>query len=124
MFSTAARTFALVSRRPTACYSSSANVVAGVENPIVLTDDDSTIVCWHPPTPYPYEFTRPMPLPKTDKPSTVLKTDDFSAVTRKKKDLQNVFELAELTRTTKHRWFPQRSSIKKKKIVEKEREFL
>lgn len=84
------------------------NTIAGVEDPIVLTDDGTTFVCRHAQKEFPYECTKPMPQFQT-KQASILKSTKEEAMdlfSRKRAEIEIVEELAKLTHTTKHRWFP------------------
>ncbi|KAK9502961.1 hypothetical protein O3M35_011637 [Rhynocoris fuscipes] len=104
------------------CKSSTSNAL---EDPIVITNDGSTIVCWHPEKEFPYEFTKPLPVITNDKVSSVLKTSEKDAYkVFKKQSPESVREeLMKMTYTTKHRWFP-RSRDKKAKKTPKDRTYL
>lgn len=96
-----------------------------IEDPIVVTDDGKTIVCWHPEKEFPYECTRPMPeIPVRE--TTVLKTTKAEAMKcfqKKRPEIEAREELAKMTQTTIHRWFP-RSRDKKAKKTPKDRPYL
>lgn len=85
--------------------------------------DKQTIVCWHPEQHFPYECSKPLSEKKESK--SVLRIgkkeihDAFEAKTVEK----IADELALLTQTTKHRWFP-RSRDKKAKKTLRERKYL
>lgn len=77
-------------------------------NAIVVTDDSSTIVCYHPETQFPYECSKPLPKDKV--------LDNSVLRVQNKENLYEVFskpnnqivqqELMKITYTTKHRWVP------------------
>ncbi|XP_014248259.1 39S ribosomal protein L42, mitochondrial [Cimex lectularius] len=92
-----------------------------IEDPIVVTDEGSTIVCWHPEKSFPYECTTPMPL-SAPKPLQVLKMAQPMKVFKPALDQVEREELMKITYTTKHRWFPKKRSRKLK--LPKDREFL
>jgi large subunit ribosomal protein L42 len=92
---------------------------------IVLTDDESTFVAWHPKQDYPYEFTQPLPEQKVEDTS-VLKTQltpELRSIFNKKTPEQARQELMNITHTTKHRWFP-RARDKRAKKTPMDREYL
>ncbi|XP_064488044.1 large ribosomal subunit protein mL42-like [Ornithodoros turicata] len=76
----------------------------------VMTDDGSTIVCWHPEREFPYEHTKPLPViePRVREGDSVLKLQ--VRVDSLKRGYRNerleIEELCKLTYTTKHRWYP------------------
>ncbi|KAF2893039.1 hypothetical protein ILUMI_13133 [Ignelater luminosus] len=93
---------------------------------IVLTDDASTFVAWHPKEEFPYECTKPLPEPKLEEDTSVLKTQmtsDMKELFKKKTPEQARQELMNITHTTKHRWFP-RARDKKAKKTPMDREYL
>lgn len=75
---------------------------------IVVTDDASTIVCYHPESSFPYECTKPLPVNKV--------LDNSVLRVQNKESIHEVFskpnselvqqELMKMTYTTKHRWVP------------------
>lgn len=93
---------------------------------IVLTKDGSTLVAWHPKEDFPYEYTKPLPEPKIEENTSVLKTqmtNDLKQIFKKKTPEQARQELMNITYTTKHRWFP-RARDKKAKKTPMDREYL
>ncbi|CAH1397811.1 unnamed protein product [Nezara viridula] len=92
--------------------------VTAIDDPIVVTDDGSTIVCWHPEKMYPYEFTKPMP--ENISHPRILKTSKEEAmklVSKKPTDMEIARECASLTNTTFHRWLPRSRDKKAKKTL-------
>jgi large subunit ribosomal protein L42 len=88
-------------------------LVSGAARPtnqhaIVVTDDASTIVCYHPQTPFPYEYTKPLPQNKVSDNSVLrVQNKDFVHEVFSKPNNQLVQqELMKMTYTTKHRWVP------------------
>lgn len=92
---------------------------------IVVTDDASTIVCYHPESSFPYEFTKPLPQIKVTE-NSVLRVQN-------KQYVHDVFskpnnelvkqELMKMTYTTKHRWVPPKKwkrQFAHQKIVDRE----
>ncbi|CAN7988384.1 unnamed protein product, partial [Ixodes hexagonus] len=77
---------------------------------IVLTDDGSTIVCWHPEEEFPYEHTKPLPKidPVLNEGDSALKLqvrlDNIKRHYRNER--LEIEALTKLTYTTKHRWYP------------------
>ena len=96
-----------------------------VNNVVVVTDDGSTFVSWHPKQDFPYECTKP--LPETEQQETsVLKTKltpELMEVLKKKTPDQARQELMNITHTTKHRWFP-RARDRRAKETPMNREYL
>nr|XP_012222117.1 PREDICTED: 39S ribosomal protein L42, mitochondrial [Linepithema humile] len=91
---------------------------------VIFTEDDAMVVCWHPEKPFPYECSLPLPEEKlTDTSVLCIGDKDVADVFRKKKPYQVVEELAKITYTTKHRWYP-RSRDKKAKNTEPDRPYL
>ncbi|XP_019870207.1 39S ribosomal protein L42, mitochondrial [Aethina tumida] len=99
---------------------------AASDSRVVLTDDNSTLVIWHPKQDFPYEHTRPLPEIKLEESTSVLKTQltpELMSVFNKKTPEQARQELMNITHTTKHRWFP-RARDKKAKKTPMDREYL
>lgn len=84
----------------------------------VIFANKDTIVCWHPNQGFPYEYSKPIVEVKTTS-NTVLKIGEkeIAEVFRKKKANDIVEELAKITFTTKHRWYPRSRDKKAKKTV-------
>ena len=85
---------------------------------LTLTDDETTYVCWHQPVEFPYEFTKPLPAKAIKENTSILKTNlkpELMKIFEKKPQSIAVQELAELTYTSKHRWFPRARDKKAKK---------
>lgn len=96
------------------------------EHKIVVTDDRSTVVAWHPPADFPYECTKPLPKETVVETTSVLKTTvtpELYSIFNKKSPEQARQELMDITHTSKHRWFP-RARDKKAKKTPMEREYL
>uniref|UniRef100_A0A1B6FA13 Large ribosomal subunit protein mL42 n=1 Tax=Cuerna arida TaxID=1464854 RepID=A0A1B6FA13_9HEMI len=94
---------------------------------IVISDDGSTVVCWHPEKPFPYECSKPIPEEVSQETNSVLKVQNMSEVydVFKPKSEQDVREeLMKITSTSKHRWFPRGKRTYKKKPVPRDREYL
>ncbi|VVC26182.1 Ribosomal protein S32, mitochondrial [Cinara cedri] len=75
---------------------------------IVVTDDASTIVCYHPESSFPYEFTKPLPVDKVLSNSVLQvqnKENVYEVFTKPNNELVHQ-ELMKMTYTTKHRWVP------------------
>ncbi|XP_032528860.1 large ribosomal subunit protein mL42 [Danaus plexippus] len=99
-------------------------LLARCYNKIVITDDGSTIVALHREQEFPYEYSKPLPEEVTD--SSILKMSDYSEVRKVFKDIKPEMarqQLASLTLTTPHRWFP-RARDKKAKKTEMNRPYL
>ncbi|XP_050506677.1 39S ribosomal protein L42, mitochondrial [Diabrotica virgifera virgifera] len=93
---------------------------------IVVTDQGSTIIAWHPKDDFPYECTRPLPVEPENETATVLKTTvtpELLGIFNKKTPEQARQELMNITHTTKHRWFP-RARDKRAKKTPMDREYL
>lgn len=91
---------------------------------LVVFMEDNLVVCWHPETPFPYECTKPLPV-KQPKPESVLKVGELEvkAMFRKPRAELIPHELAKITYTTKHMWFP-RARDKKAKKTKPDRPYL
>lgn len=75
---------------------------------VILTDDGSTFVCWHPEKSFPYEYSKPMIRTKVVS-NSILKIEnieDAHHIFKGKSDEQVREELTKITYTCKHRWFP------------------
>ncbi|XP_049875270.1 39S ribosomal protein L42, mitochondrial [Pectinophora gossypiella] len=100
-------------------------VLARYYNKIVITDDGSTIVALHREPEFLYEHSRPLPEEKKED-NSVLKMTDYSEVRRVFNEMKPEVarkQLASLTMTTEHRWFP-RARDKKAKKNEMNRPYL
>ncbi|CAG4979705.1 unnamed protein product [Parnassius apollo] len=101
------------------------NITVRYFNKIVITNDGSTIVALHPDKDFPYEFSKPLP-EKNKEENGILKMSDYNEVKRVFKNMKPEMarkQLASLTLTTEHRWFP-RARDKKSKKNEMNRPFL
>ncbi|CAH2239486.1 jg21493 [Pararge aegeria aegeria] len=101
------------------------NIIARNYHKIVITDDGSTIVALHREVEFPYEFSKPLP-EEVQHDKSVLRMNDYDEVRRVFKDLKPEIvrqQLASLTLTTTHRWFP-RARDKKAKKTEMNRTYL
>lgn len=99
---------------------------SNLKNRVVVTDDESTFVVWHPPEDFPYECTKPLPEKAYVEDTSVLKvqlTDELKEIFNKKTEEQARQELMNITHTTKHRWF-HRPRDKKAKKTPMDREYL
>jgi large subunit ribosomal protein L42 len=78
------------------------------EHAIVVTDDASTIVCYHPERQFPYECTKPLPKKKVlDNSVLRVQNKEFIHEVFSKPNSELVQqELMKMTFTTKHRWVP------------------
>ncbi|KAJ8686746.1 hypothetical protein QAD02_022540 [Eretmocerus hayati] len=91
---------------------------------LVVFMDDQMVVCWHPEQPFPYECSKPLPAKKPEV-DTVLKVgekDVKEMFTKPKKEMLPI-ELAKITYTCKHRWYP-RARDKKRVITPPDRPYL
>ncbi|CAG9821826.1 unnamed protein product [Phaedon cochleariae] len=97
------------------------------DHKIVVVDQGSTILAYHPKEDFPYECTKPLPeIDQIEAESSLLKTTvtpELLNIFNKKTPEQARQELMNLTHTTKHRWFP-RSRDKKAKKTPMDREYL
>lgn len=96
------------------------------EDTIVITDDASTIVCWHPKPSVPYELTKPITLEPIKDSNSILKhswDDELKQMFKKKNADAARQELMALTHTTKHRWYPRSRDRRAKKTL-MDREYL
>jgi len=90
---------------------------------VIFTEDDSMVICWHPEQPFPYECSLPLPEEKPDTSVLRIGKKDIEDIFWQKKPYQVVEELANITYTTKHRWYP-KSRDKKAKKTEPDRPYL
>ncbi|PZC85678.1 hypothetical protein B5X24_HaOG215948 [Helicoverpa armigera] len=100
-------------------------IVTRCYNKIVMTDDGTTIVALHKDQEFPYEHSRPLP-EETVADTGVLRMTDKDEVYRVFRDMKPEMarkQLASLTLTTEHRWFP-RARDKKAKKTEMNRPYL
>ncbi|XP_008543362.1 39S ribosomal protein L42, mitochondrial [Microplitis demolitor] len=92
---------------------------------LIIFKNDMAI-CWHPEPKFPYECSKPLPKVITP-PKSILKTSEeeaFKMFTRPEKPPEVMAdELAKMTYTTKHIWFP-RARDKKAKKTEPDRPYL
>ena len=90
---------------------------------VVIHLDKDTIVCWHPEQPFPYECSKP--LPERKESNAVLKVgfEEVNEMFRQTTPQAIAEELAKITQTTKHRWFP-RSRDKRAKKTNPDRKYL
>lgn len=101
------------------------NIITRCYNKIVITNDGSTIVALHQDQDFPYEHSRPLP-EETVQSTGILRMDNIKEVHRVFKDIKPEIarkQLAAITLTTEHRWFP-RSRDKKAKNTEMNRPYL
>lgn len=98
----------------------------GLVDKIVLTDDGTTYVSWHPKPEFPYELSRPIPRIEQRDQSAIIKESTINtamkAFNTKHPEVARQ-ELSKITFTTKHRWFP-RARDKKAKKTPMDRPFL
>ncbi|XP_037070911.1 39S ribosomal protein L42, mitochondrial-like [Pollicipes pollicipes] len=117
--------------------SSSTNSGAG-EHKVVVSNNGSTIVCWHPEPAFPYECSKPLPAPETSaadqsalrNPFTDGLDSSLKGVQRykhmfvRRSDKQVREELMKLTHTNKHIWFPHKGIKYRKKNPPRDRDFM
>lgn len=77
---------------------------------IVIPLSRDMIVCWHPEPKFPYEYSLPLPEEKKVSSNSVLSIGEkeINEVFKHKKPEVVVEELAKMTYTTKHRWYPKK----------------
>ena len=93
---------------------------------VVLNEDGSMIICWHPEPKFPYEFTRPLPAQsgvETDSKLKIQAVEDMKELYHHKPERLQRRDLMRLTWTTKHRWF-QNTYWRKQRKDPKERPYL
>ncbi|XP_058798080.1 large ribosomal subunit protein mL42 [Phymastichus coffea] len=85
---------------------------------LVVFMDDIMVVCWHPEQPFPYKYSKPLP-EKQPEPESVLKVGDTEVrkMFRPRRDDLIPEELAKITYTCKHQWYPRARDKKAKKTV-------
>jgi len=105
---------------------------------IVVTNNRTTIVCWHPEPTFPYEFSKPLPpagahpagesvlrAPFTDALDAELQgTQRYRHLFVHRSDKQIREELMKLTGTNKHVWFPHTGTKYRKKNPPRDRKYL
>lgn len=90
----------------------------------IMFVEDEMVVCWHPEKPFPYECSLSLPEKKLITDSVLCIGDkDVADIFRKKKPHMVIEDLAKITYTCKHRWYP-RSRDKKAKMTEPDRPYL
>ncbi|XP_014207203.1 39S ribosomal protein L42, mitochondrial [Copidosoma floridanum] len=91
---------------------------------LVVFQDKDMIICWHPEQPFPYEYSKPIPI-KEPEPESVLKVGEkeVKALFRKPREQLVPEELARITYTCKHAWYP-RARDKKSKNTEPDRPYM
>ncbi|XP_054009668.1 39S ribosomal protein L42, mitochondrial [Hylaeus anthracinus] len=91
---------------------------------IVVPINKEMIVCWHPQQDFPYEYSLPLP-EKQQMSNSVLcigEKEIAEVFIHKKKD-EIIEQLAKMTYTTKHRWYP-RCRDKRRRHTDAERPYL
>jgi len=98
----------------------------GREEAVVVTDDGSTIVCWHPEPKIPYHLTKPLPdvVEETDSVLKVQYNKEMKQLFRREHPFFVNKELRELTFTTKHPWYPRPGKRFAKKNPPRDREYM
>lgn len=92
-------------------YSASSKTALGGQSlvdRVVTTSDKSSFVAYHPNRDFPYEMSRPLPPPALPN-NLLIKEETIRLATQafhKKKPEIAIQELARITATTKHRWYP------------------
>lgn len=89
-----------------------------IPSELVVFMDDNMVVCWHPEQPFPYEYSKPLPV-KLPESKSVLKIGgkEIKEVFRKENKALLPEELAKLTYTAKHTWYPRARDKKAKKTI-------
>lgn len=95
---------------------------------VVMSDDSSVVVCWHPENSFPYELSRPITKKELKKPSdSILKVQSskelLSLLKPKREDLVRQ-ELVAITYTLKHIWVPKKFQFRRKEKLESDRPYL
>lgn len=93
---------------------------------IALTANKKMFVAVHPNSEVPYEMSRPLPLSKNSDSGSLLKQsslDSAMSAFKSKSAAVAVQELAQMTHTTRHRWYP-RSRDKRAKNTPMDRKYL
>lgn len=85
---------------------------------IVVPLSRDMIVCWHPEREFPYEYSVPLPQEKRFPSNSVLCIDEKEAakVFQEKRQEVVIDELAKITFTTRHRWYPRKKIYRSRKI--------
>ncbi|KAI5713377.1 hypothetical protein M8J75_015937 [Diaphorina citri] len=85
---------------------------------IAITADGTTVVCWHPEQPFPYEHSLPLPVTEQQSTNSILKVQNVQEIYNVFKPKKEEFvrqDLMNITFTNKHRWFPVRKMRQKKR---------
>jgi len=90
----------------------------------VIFQDNDLIICWHKPEPFPYECSKPLPA-KVPEPEGVLKVSEIEVnkLFKRRNEAMIPEELARITYTTKHRWYP-RARDKRAKKTPRDRPYM
>uniref|UniRef100_A0A8D8TSN2 Large ribosomal subunit protein mL42 n=1 Tax=Cacopsylla melanoneura TaxID=428564 RepID=A0A8D8TSN2_9HEMI len=85
---------------------------------IAVTPDGTTVVCWHPEPPFPYEHSLPLPVTEqsTNSVLKVQNVDEVYEIFKPKKPEFVRQDLMNITFTNKHRWFPLKKKYQKKRF--------
>lgn len=84
---------------------------------VIFSEDDQSIICWHPEVPFPYEYSKPLPL-EEPKSTGLLKYDAKDMYKLQfKNDAVKAEALGAMTFTCKHRWFPRARDKRAKKTL-------
>lgn len=85
---------------------------------LVVFMDDNMVVCWHPEQPFPYKYSKPLPV-KLPEPESVLKIGEKEIKTVFRNENKAILpeELAKITYTTRNVWYPRARDKKAKKTV-------
>ncbi|KAL4226131.1 hypothetical protein ACF0H5_014118 [Mactra antiquata] len=89
-----------------------------------MSDDGRTLIGWHPEPEHPYEHTKPINYDSLEAKTGSILQDSVvrNYETRYRPLGPNTAELANVTFTTKHKWFPKREKKYRKRNPPKDRE--
>ncbi|XP_076176440.1 mitochondrial ribosomal protein L42 [Ptiloglossa arizonensis] len=85
---------------------------------IVTSINNEMIICWHPKQEFPYEYSLPLPEEKQIESTSILciGEKEIAETYKSKRREEMVQDLAKITYTTKHRWYPNNSERKIRRI--------
>jgi len=113
------------SQQLTCAYATSSKKISGPA--IVVSEDNSTIVCWHPEPEFPYEHSKPLPIKRQEleQGDSVLKVqyiEDYE--NRHRPTGPTRLELEEMFFVPKYEWLPKPRKIYERRAqrIGKERE--
>ncbi|XP_033337311.1 mitochondrial ribosomal protein L42 [Megalopta genalis] len=93
---------------------------------LIVPLNKEMIVCWHPEQEFPYECSLPLPEEKQPVSDSVLCIGgkEIAEVFYNKRREEVIQELAKISYTTKHRWYPKGKKAKRARKTEPERTYL